>query len=167
MKTIFLDIDGVIATDRQFMGNRNKFNQKNPWSKELRVPYGFDKGCVAILNEILEETSSVIVMSSDWRTHWNLTELNEIFSHNGIIRGPKFVTDVDPVSFGNLEKNRAWEIEKFIKEHDITNYVVIDDLDVGKYMSESGDDNKFVKTVSSEGLKQTGIKNKILSILNK
>ena len=37
MKVIFLDIDGVLATDKQFMGNRNKFNQKNDWAKELKV----------------------------------------------------------------------------------------------------------------------------------
>jgi hypothetical protein len=48
----------------------------------------------------------------------------------------------------------------------ITNYVVIDDLNVGKYMVITNEENKFVLTNDFEGIKQLGIKNKIINILN-
>ena len=44
MKIIFLDIDGVLATNKEFATNRTKFREKYLWAKELRVPYKFNKG---------------------------------------------------------------------------------------------------------------------------
>ena len=52
MKIIFLDIDGVLATNKEFATNRTKFREKYLWAKELRVPYGWNKGCVDVFNEI-------------------------------------------------------------------------------------------------------------------
>jgi FMN phosphatase YigB (HAD superfamily) len=43
MKIIFLDIDGVLATNKEFATNRTKFREKYLWAKELRVPYKFNK----------------------------------------------------------------------------------------------------------------------------
>jgi hypothetical protein len=64
MKVIFLDIDGVLATNKEFATNRTKFREKHLWAKELRVPYGWNKGCVDVFNEILDATNSEIVISS-------------------------------------------------------------------------------------------------------
>jgi hypothetical protein len=163
-KIIFLDIDGVLATNIQFRMNHKKFMSKNEWAKELNVPYPFDKGCVKIFNEILEETNSTIILSSDWKLHWNLEQIDIIFKRNGVNQSPEFVTDNDPISFGNLTKNRAWEIEKCIKVIQPEKYVIIDDLWIHTYMGLDVD--KFVLTKNSEGLKQIGIKDKIIGILN-
>ena len=35
---IFLDIDGVLATHKQYMMNRKKFQDKNSIAKELNIP---------------------------------------------------------------------------------------------------------------------------------
>lgn len=163
MKIIFLDIDGVLATNRQFMGNRNKFNQKNPWSKELGVPYGFDKGCVKVFNEILEKTEAVIVLSSDWKLHWDLTQLDTIFKENGVIRSPKFVTENLKSSF-DLERNRFFEVDKFIKDYGVTNFIAVDDLDLRQGGLKPVEN--FFLTKSGEGLKQIGLKDKIIKVLN-
>ena len=58
MTTIFLDIDGVITTHIEMMQNQFKFWVKHPDAKEMRIPYQFNKGCVKILNEILQQTES-------------------------------------------------------------------------------------------------------------
>jgi hypothetical protein len=163
-KIIFLDIDGVLATHKQFMTNRKKFQEKNEWAYEHNVPYPFDKKCVEILNEILLETDAEIVLSSDWKLHWDLIRLHEIFHNNGVIKSPRMMTKNNPISFGNLEKNRAHEIDLFLKDFNFVNYVIVDDLNVGLYLSSKNE--KFVLTKDAQGLKQNNIKNKILKILS-
>lgn len=160
-KTIFLDIDGVLATHIEFMKPRRKFHEKYDNAKQLRIPYPFNPGCVKIFNSILEETDAQIVLSSDWRHHWDLEELDKIFQFNNVIKSPIAVTGNHPVSFGNLEKNRINEIEKFKQSNDVGSYVIIDDLHMDIYLND-----RFVKTIDSEGLKQLGIKKKILKFLN-
>jgi hypothetical protein len=165
MKTIFLDIDGVLATHKQYMMNRKKFWDKNPIAKELKIPYPFDPKCVKIFNEILDETGADIVLSSDWREHFSLEDLDKIFKFNGVNKSPVDITISELASFGNQIMNRAFQIGEYVTRNNITNYVVIDDLNVGKYMVITNEENKFVLTDDFEGLKKLNIKNKILKIL--
>lgn len=161
MKTIFLDIDGVLATQKEFMRARHSFHKKYNEAYELNIPYPYNPGCVKVLNEILEETDAQIVLSSDWKIHWNLENLDKIFKFNGIIKSPIAVTGSHPVSFGNLEKNRVNEINIYREKYDVGSYVIIDDLHMDIYEID-----RFVRTNDREGLKQLGIKNKILKFLN-
>ena len=166
MKVIFLDIDGVLATDKEFMRNRTKFWEKHPAMAELKVPYPWNKEAVKLFNEILDATGAEIVLSSDWKLHWNLDELKSIFNWNGVKKYPITVTNNEYVSVNNLEMNRAAEIGDYVRENDVVNYVVIDDLNVGKYMGLTGDDDKFFMTRSGEGIKKTGLKDRIIKKLN-
>lgn len=162
-KIIFLDIDGVLATNKQFGMNVKKFREKNEWAMNNNVPYPFDTKCVDIFNEILEETNAEIILSSDWKLHWDLIKMDLIFKKNNLIRSPRMMTKNDSISFGNITKNRVHEIELFLKDFEFVNYVIIDDLPLENYLK---DPKKFVKTIDSEGLKQKSIKNKIIEILN-
>ena len=166
MKIIFLDIDGVLATDKEFMTNRTKFRTKYPEMNELKVPYPWNKGAVDVFNEILDVTDAEIVLSSDWKLHWNLDELKKIFEWNGVKKHPIAVTNNEYVSINNLEMNRAAEIGDYVREYDVVNYVVIDDLNVGKYMQLTGDEDKYFMTITSEGIKKTGLKDRIIKKLN-
>ena len=106
-------------------------------------------------------------MSSDWREHWNLSEIDEIFKYNGVIKSPEDFTITEVVSFGNLVRNRVYQIGQYLNTHpEITNWVAIDDMNMKKYMEITNEDDKMVLTKDSEGLKQLGIKNKIINILN-
>ena len=163
-KIIFLDIDGVLATHLQFMMNRTKFRKKYPEADELRIPYPFDEGCVKIFNEIIEETGADIVLTSDWKLHWDLDEIDKIFKYNQVVKSPFVFTENDTKSFGNITLNRAWEIDLFIRANDVDNFVIIDDLWVDKYMKFG--EGRIVRTKDMEGLKQSGIKDKIINILN-
>jgi len=166
MSIIFLDIDGVLATHKQYMMNRKKFQDKNPNAKELRIPYPFDPKCVKIFNEILDETGADIVLSSDWKLHYSLEDIDKIFKFNGVNKSPVDTTINEDASMGNQTMNRAFQIGEYVTRNNITNYVVIDDLNVGKYMVITNEENKFVLTNDFEGVKQLGIKNKIINILN-
>jgi len=165
-KIIFLDIDGVLATHKQYMMNRKKFWDKNNIAKDLRIPYPFDPKCVKIFNEILDSTGAEIVLSSDWKYHWGLSDLDTIFKFNGVNKSPVDVTINEDASMSNMGRNRAYQIGKYITDYGITNYVVIDDLNISNYMAITNDDDKFVLTDDFEGLKKLGVKNKILNILN-
>jgi hypothetical protein len=166
MKTIFLDIDGVLATYKQYVMNRKKFQDKNPIAKELNIPYPFDPKCVKIFNEILDATDADIILSSDWKLHFSLGDLDKIFKFNGVNKSPIDTTVNEDASMSNQTMNRAFQIGEYVTRNNITNYVVIDDLNVGKYMVITNEENKFVLTNDFEGIKQLGIKNKIINILN-
>ena len=157
---LFLDIDGVLATSTQYNTNRKK------WHPTYDC-YGFDEKCVKIFNEILDKFSPIIILSSDWKLRYDINEMNEIFKWNGV---NAVVTDITPNSWGvefkslqQLEQCRAHEIMKYVVKHNVHNYVAIDDLDLAPWMPE----DRFVRTPrANEGIKQTGIKDKIITILN-
>jgi hypothetical protein len=114
--TIFLDIDGVLRTHRSDL----------EWSQLLGVPIPlsvydrrFDKKIVSYINEIVGYTRAKIVVTSTWRVKHSLEELKQIFRDNGII------TDV--VGKTDIGLNRGEEIEQYISDNEIENYVVIDD----------------------------------------
>lgn len=160
-KVIFLDIDGVLATDHQFMMDRNKFHQKNPIAKELKIPYPFDPKCVAVFNQILEESGAEIVLSSDWRIPWSLSDLDQIFKFNKVSKSPIAKTTSQRFSMRNLELNRVEQIQEFLSQNEVGSYVVIDDLHMDFYGLKN-----FVKTEDTEGIKKSGLKSKILYVLS-
>ena len=148
----------------------------------------FDLKAIKILNKILETTDAEIVISSDWRLHATLEELGEYYTLKGIIKKPIAVTDffkdIYPREWSSLrfradiELERSMEIEHWLENHpEVTNWVAIDDLNMSpeflsKYFSHSEDDTKnpglsnFVLTPRSrEGIKQSGVKEKILKFL--
>jgi hypothetical protein len=155
-KWIFLDIDGVLATNQEFyVINTKKFWKKHEWAKELKVPYPWNKKAVEIFNEILDATDAEIILSSDWKKHWTLEDLDKIFKANGVKKSPIAITGNHPASMSILDKNRASDIEaylrdnKFIegeafKERATCSWVVIDDLYVGTYFPEQFQDRVFL-----------------------
>lgn len=155
---IFLDIDGVMVVGRLLYSNKTHPEYDGS---------PFDKKCVGVLNAIIEEINPVIIISSDWKDHFDIEELNKIFELNEI---NETVTDITPTLWGvdyskleELEECRANEILSYINEHKISNYVAIDDLDLSEWIPEGS----FLRTPRSmEGLKQSGAKQKIIKYLN-
>ena len=149
----------------------------------------FDKGAVKVLNEILEKTGAEIVVSSDWRLHANLEELGEYYESQGITKRPIAVTDqfkdIYPSEWtggfrfrADLELERSMEINHWLENHpEVTQWVAIDDLDMSikflgdRFSAKDESDKKpgltnFVLTPRSrEGIKQNGIKEKVIKFL--
>jgi len=160
-------------------------------SREIPMEYrfdNFDKKAVKVLNQILEETGAEIVVSSDWRYHANLEELGDYYESQGIIKRPIAVTDrfkdIFPKEWSalrfrdDLELERSMEINHWVENHpDVTHWVAIDDLDMSvdylsnHFSAKDGSDSKpgltnFVHTPrSNEGIKQSGMKEKVLKFL--
>jgi hypothetical protein len=128
----------------------------------------------------LEDTGAEIVVSSDWRCHANLEELGDYYQSQGILKKPVGVTKLlgqcnQPENYPwmekwDLEQSRSLEIFQYLHDHpEVTKWVAVDDLNMGKN-GESWKDwglNNFVLTPKShEGIKQSGIKEKVIKFLN-
>jgi hypothetical protein len=196
MKVIFLDNDGVICLANNWgtrnkkrqkagLSNRVPFNEL-----PLDVRFdNFDKKAVKILNEVLEETGAELVVSSDWRFYATLEELGDYYLSQGIVKKPIATTDMFKDIFprewsalrfrADLELERSMEIQHWIDNHpEVTNWVVVDDLDMSveflapRFTSTDDVDKKpgltnFVLTPkSTEGIKQSGVKDKLLHYLS-
>jgi hypothetical protein len=180
-KIIFLDHDGVMCLYDQWGGRQKKkakWYKKNGFTEDHHLPVtqrldNFDSKAIKILNEILENTGAEIVVSSDWKLHCNLEEMKELYTAYGLIKEPIDFTpdmkDFDGDSYdmfrwkGWIERMRVVEIREWLKRNpDVKTWVVIDDLDMGREGLEN-----FIHTPKpTEGIKQLGIKDKILTILN-
>ena len=148
----------------------------------------FDKKAIKVLNEIIEETGCEIVVSSDWRLHATLEELGYYYMKQGVIKKPIAVTDIFKDLFpkewkvfrfrAELELERSMEIGHWLENHpEVTHWVAVDDLNMsveflGDRFSDKDESDKksgltnFVLTPkSSEGIKQCGIKEKIIKYL--
>lgn len=182
MKLLFLDHDGVICLYNDW-GKRTE-NSLDP--DECFDP--FDKKAVAILNQIIQITGCEIVVSSDWRFRCSLEEMGEMYVKRGILKKPVGYTTLEPPKkpsefvwdkSSETEQGRAQEILQYVSERDnIESWVAVDDLDMRKHIvkkSRSGTETEtrdwglenFVWAKRpNEGIKQTGVLNKIVCILN-
>jgi hypothetical protein len=177
MKVIFLDHDGVICLSTEW-GGRGKKRQKyctehgKTEFHDMPVEFRFDnfnKKAIKILNEILEQSGAEIVVSSDWKLHANLEEMGRYFEHQGIIKKPiAFTPDIRDGLYrwkGWLERARCLEIQKWLSENEVTHWVAIDDLNMSNEFLQPGLDNFVLTERSNEGIKQSGIKEKVLKFL--
>lgn len=173
-KVLFLDNDGVICLQNNWGSRykkRKRFLRKNPEITRLPVNLildDFDKKSIKVLNSIIEETDCEIVVSSDWKLHANLKDLSEYYLDQGICKAPisctpnmeVFNPDRNEYYMGKklLSEKREIEIKRFLSNNEINKWVAVDDLDMNL--------NNFVHCPRSlEGIKQCGIKEKIIGFL--
>jgi len=194
MKVIFLDHDGVICLSTEWGGRFKKQTRvKRKLSQSvLSLPVdarfdNFNKKAIKILNEILKETGAEIVVSSDWKRWANVEEMGEYYESKGIIKKPiAFTPDLGQCTWHNenvwvwskdwdLEMCRVIEIKQYLHDHpEITHWVSIDDLDMGKtglkwsveFEHDWALDNFVLTPRGNEGIKQSGIKEKVIKFLN-
>ena len=149
----------------------------------------FDQKAIKILNQVIEETGAEIVVSSDWKAWASIEQMGEYYEMQGIIKKPIAYTKnlgqcifQDTKSFiwsstYDLEQSRYVEITQYLMDHpEITHWVSVDDLHMGRHVENSKygafdrDDwglENFVWTPRpSEGIKQSGVKEKILKYLS-
>jgi hypothetical protein len=187
MKVIFLDHDGVICLSTEWGG---RFKKQREAGRKLSQSVeslsvlarfdNFNKKAIGILNEILEETGAEIVVSSDWKRWATVEEMGEYYESQGLKKKPiaftKNLGDCDvPENFiwsrqWDLEQSRSLEILQYLRDNnEITHWVSIDDLDMGKNGEDWknwGLDNFVLTPKSNEGIKQSGVKEKIIKFLS-
>jgi hypothetical protein len=155
----------------------------------------FDVKAVKVLNKILEETGAEIVVSSDWRLHASIEELGDYYESQGIIKRPidgteifhytnwleeGFIKDHGEFPWSrneSREQERHFEIKRWLRDHpEVTHWVAVDDLHMGIHVENSsygpfdredwGLENFVWTPRDFEGIKQSGIKDKVLKFLN-
>jgi len=190
MKVLFLDNDGVICLSNNWGGRSkkwSKYKKLNPdavsdTTAPVEVRFDdFDKKSVKVLNEVLEETGAEIVVSSDWRLHATLEELGEYYLSKGILKAPiaftkRYIGCDKPDEFEwfrstMYEQQRCIEVRQYLIDHpEITHWACIDDLSLGEKDSYGFERkwglSNFVHTPKmNEGIKQSGVKEKLLEYL--
>lgn len=157
MKVIFLDHDGVICLPNEWGGRSLKRGDS------IDVKFDdFDIIAIKVLNEILEMTDCEIVISSDWRRHATLEQLQELYTIRGIKKIPIGMTECEPTQGMLLQSARVTEIQNFLSSHpEITKWVAIDDMNLSKL-------ENFVRTSPfgiNGGIKGEGVKERIIEFL--
>ena len=151
MIIIFLDIDGVLRTHKSDLEWSLKLGEPIP---ELCKRY-FSKTAVSNLNEITGWSRAKIVVISTWRTLVSFDDLKKIFKDNGV---SSEVIGITPIG-----SSRGEEIEQYISENDIRDYVVLDD-NVNDILNII-DNDKVIKIDSRIGLEDDEIIQNVFDIL--
>jgi hydroxymethylpyrimidine pyrophosphatase-like HAD family hydrolase len=136
IKVLFLDIDGVLNTDRQ-----QWHCQMNCITPIDEFGYEFDHKAVDNLATILEETGAEIVISSSWK-FLGLQTLQKMWEDRKL---PGTILDITPDG-----KSKGWEIDEWLMECEsqVNRYAIIDDENdiLPKQL------NHFVQTNSQFGI---------------
>jgi len=171
MKVLFLDHDGVICLSNNWGGRYKKkgFDSNPETPMDIRMD-NFDVKAVKILKEIIDETGCELVISSDWKLHGTLDQMKEMYITRGIkppIDYTPNMKDFDETGHAMLhwkgfsESIRVYEVNEYLKNHpEVTHWVAVDDLNLSSL-------ENFVRTTKTynEGIKQSGVKDKILKYL--
>ncbi len=132
-RIIFLDIDGVLNTERQH----------DRCVSEGIAPvdgfgYAFDPIAVINLKRIVEETGADIVISSSWK-FWGLSTMQKLWASRDL---PGKIIDVTPntvsdemlleidLSYMELPAGKGSEIKEWLdtKGSEVTHYAILDDV---------------------------------------
>lgn len=131
-KIIFIDIDGVLNTERH-----HEYCDKNDLNNSDDYGYLFDPMAVKNLARIVNETGADIVISSSWK-YSGLSTLLDMWNERGL---PGRVIDITPDNISNEMLLKAdldnmeflsckgYEIKEWLSAHgkNVSQYAILDD----------------------------------------
>ena len=131
-KIIFVDIDGPLAWGTWRDGRISL----DECFEAFTIPYPWVKEDCQALQTICDETNAELVVSSDWKKYYSITQLRTIFQHYNIYSPVIDITTHqnlwNKMSRPNSEWKRAAEITKWVKDNKISNWISIDDMQLNK-----------------------------------
>ena len=144
MKIVFLDIDGVLNSSKNY-SEWSRARQENNVPHSDSYAYNellFDKDNVAMLNQITASHPDIkIVVSSSWRNHYNgknknpsfdelITLLKKVGVQAEIIgKTPNHLSTRMSQRTSRGTEIQTWLVESAIKGDEITSFVILDDDD--------------------------------------
>ena len=152
-KVIFLDFDGVLATE-------DYTDELLTTGQKIKDKFGtlFNPNCVNWLEWIISQTNAQIVITSSWKNYlsqWSIVRMWKCRNMPGEIIG---VTSSFSIYRGD-------EIDNWLSKHpQVINYVIIDDMDYKQFRQEQG--AHLVTTNHFSGLDKTSAYDSV-RILNK
>lgn len=121
---IFLDFDGVMDTAYyDFYLISHKMTEKDKFGVI------FDPDCVHNLENIIERTGADIVVSSSWKDFMSIRDLREMWEYRNL---PGKIIGTTP----NVEGKKGSQIDAWLKEHPVDNYVIIEGLGADNFSPE-------------------------------
>ena len=178
---IFLDIDGVIATNnsiydlwKEYMGEKptTKFNEilkrKNlPFINTSMKYWPFDRNCISNIHKLqlyFHEQGYIVnyVISSTWRIGRTIEELKDLFNLKGLYL-TNIIGKTDRVRLHDSPRGK--EILQWLKDNDKENsiYMVIDD-DINYDIIQYIDKKHCIKTEFKNGFNNKLLKETIEKI---
>ena len=139
MKTIFLDIDGVLNNRDYLSSVRKKATYKNPIDE-------LEPRCIGLLNRIIRETRAVVVITSTWLWAFGFEKVRGFLSQAGIDK------DVPLLRIKDLGRSSRYYKEMGIihrLSHGVDAFVILDDDEL-KYPDHVAE--HFIRTSFEEGL---------------
>ena len=160
MRVIFLDIDGVLNSERYALKLEEKHRQLgHPEDSRacgcFKIHHQIDPDAIARLNRLVAVTEAKIVISSTWRKLFDPPELRLVLEEHGLVAeiiGQTPDGHVEPQMldvYGPLERiYRGYEIDFWLRHHpEVDRFVILDD---GSDMAMHK--NRLVQTDSDDGL---------------
>ena len=165
-KVLFLDIDGVLNTERQ-----HDHCVEAGAAYVDNFGYAFDPEAVTNLKKIVDETGTDIVISSSWK-FWGLSTMQKLWVSRGL---PGKVIDATPnnvsdemllsvdLSLMDMPAGKGSEIKEWLSTSGqaVTHYAILDDMDDMLPEQQS----HFVQTDPRVGITEDDA-NHVISILN-
>jgi len=131
MKVIFLDIDGVLNSNRWLDGRRKELFDRmqktgeHPWRDVI------DRRAVLKVNQIVEATSAKVVISSAWRHQHSWKTMQEYLNYHGF-RGK--VVGQTPAKMSLYDRWAEIRMWLSYAETQPNHIVILDDIhDMGKF----------------------------------
>jgi len=122
MKALILDHDGTINNNRDFF-------ERNMYNPDDESPV-LNRGCISIVEHIINETDAKIVFSTNWRRSKTVDDLYQLLVDNGFTLPRSVVFDDVPTY--RFTSNRGHEIRGFLEDYpEFTTYCILDDIDEG------------------------------------
>lgn len=166
-KVLFLDIDGVLDTERH-----HEYSYKNGIDNSDEYGYLFDAVAVKNLERIVNETGADIVISSSWK-YSGLSTLLDMWSERGL---PGRVIDITPdtesddfllnADLENMDflSCKGYEIGEWLTAHgkNVCSYAILDDEQ--EMLPEQ--QNYFVQTNPTVGITEEDAEKAIAILKN-
>lgn len=163
MKVIFLDVDGVLNSEDDLMIYREKNNITG-----CILYVEVEDRPLKLLKEIVDKTSSKIVVSSSWRVGCERSGRESIFGKELYEKLEKRLKDYemeiyDITPYLGVGTQRGDEIREWLSNNETENFVILDD---DSDMREYTETDNFIHTTYKHGLTEE-LKNRAIEILNK
>ena len=160
MKVILLDFDGVL--------NCVKSKSRAPFSQFIWY-VGLDSDKMRNLAKIVQETDAKIVLTTTWRDHYTIGAYKQEHPVGKYVNnkfrkvGLKIYDKIEP----GKRFNRGIGAKRWLEEHsEVTDFVILDDEEMGYYNDYDLFDPHFVKTFwNGHGLTEN-CANAAIKILN-
>jgi len=126
------------------------------WTDKTKKLLDFDIDAISSINSIISETDCEIVISSDWKLWVGLSEMQNFYTEQGIIKKPiDYTLDYRSIIIsGNsgystidISKIRSKEINDYIKYNNLVTFVTIDDIDMKMHIE------RFIQIDPNIGIK--------------